>query len=150
MKPQKIIDYYCRLYGVAVPIIDYSNTQYFVTISSEGASVLYLRRGSKLLGRIVGEAMKRGTVLYAHNGWVAPLTWEKWRQIWARLFVPKIKDTAPEVNSARPYRSEVFETMKQPQAPKKPRRHGFERTFSANRSMNQLAHPLSGLRVELI
>jgi hypothetical protein len=151
MKPQTIIDNYCRLYGVTMPVIDHSETQYFVTLSRDGAGVLYLHRATKLLGRVVGEAMKRGTVLYVHNGWVAPLTWEKWKRTWERLFVPKMRNNIPEPNRhAPPYRSEIFEEMKQSRAPKKPRKHGFARTFSANSAMNLLTPPLSGLQVELL
>jgi hypothetical protein len=148
MKPHKIIDNYCRLHGVTMPVIDYSETRYFVTFSPEGAGVLYLREASKPLGRIVGEAMKRGTVLYVHNGCVAPLTWEKWKQTWERLFVPKVKNNSPEPNRVSPYKSEIFEAMAQPRAPKRPRKHGFERTFSANRAIDLIVGPLSGMRVE--
>ena len=150
MKPHKIIDNYCRLYGVTMPEIDYSQTQYFVTFSPDGAGVLYLHKASKLLGRVVGQAMKRGTVLYVHNGWVTPLTWENWEKTWARLFVPKRRNNTPEPNRVRPYQSEIFEAMKQSRPHKKPRKHGFERTFSANRSMNLLTSPLSEVRVERI
>lgn len=151
MKVQKIIDNYCRLYGATMPEIDYSQTQYFVTFSPDGAGVLYLHKPSALLGRIIGEAMKRGTVLYVHNGWVKPLTWETWKETWAKLFAPKPrKNTAPEPNTSRPYRSEIFETMKQKRAPKKPQRHGFECTFNANTSMNLLTPATFHIRVEYI
>lgn len=149
MKPHKIIDNYCRLYGATMPEIDYSKTQYFVTISPGVAGVLYMREPSKLLGRVVGEAMKRGHVLYVHNGWVTLLTWENWKITWKELFTPKVQDKNPEPNRAGPsYKSAIFEIMKQPRRRKKPRRHGFERTFIANQSMNSLGHPHSGIRVE--
>lgn len=151
MKPYKIIDNYCRLYGVTAPVIDYSQTRFFVTISPAGAQVMRLREPSRLLGRVVGEAMKRGTVLYVHNGWVKPLLWEKWKQTWDRLFAPKTqKSKAPSPNIVRPYKSEIFETMQQPRRPRKPRKHGFERTFTANQSMNLLTGSLPGIRVESI
>ncbi len=151
MKPHKIIDNYCRLYGVTMPVIDHSQTQYFVTFSpGEGARVLYLHKASKLLGRVVGRAMKRGTVLWVHNGCVRPLTWENWQTTWARLFVPKRRNNAPEPNRVRPRKSDVFETMKQPRVAKKPQKHGFERTFTANHAIESLSHPLSGMRVELL
>lgn len=133
MKTQKILDNYCRLYGVTMPEIDPTQTHYFVTFSADGARVLHIHKPSELLGRIVCGAMKRGTVLYVHNGWVKPLTWETWKQTWVKLFAPKPhKNNAPEPNTSRPYKSEIFETMKQKRAHKKPQKRGFERGFIAN------------------
>lgn len=151
MKAQTILGNYCRLYGATMPEIDSTQMDYFVTISPDGASVLYLHKASKLLGRIVGEAMKRGTVLYVRNGWVKPMTWETWKQTWAKLFAPKPrKNNTPAPNKVRPYKSEIFETMQGKRQRKKPQSHGYERTFSANQSMNALSHPLLGIRVEYI
>lgn len=150
MKPYKIIDNYCRLYGVTMPEIDYTETQFFATISPAGAQVMYLRKPSKLLGRVVGEAMKRGTVLYVHNGWVKVLTWENWKKTWNKLFAPKERNNRPEPKTARPYKSEIFETMQQPRRPKKPQKHGFERTFTANNNMNLLSGNFPGIHVETI
>lgn len=148
MKPHKIIDNHCRLYGIPMPVIDYSETQYFVTISSDGASVLYLRKPSKLLGRVVCAAMKRGKVLYVRNGWVTLLTWENWKHTWERLFAQKKRDNRPEPNRVRPYKSEIFETMQHPRTPEKPQKQGFRRTYSANLSLELLGSPHSGMRVE--
>lgn len=151
MKTQKILDNYCRLFGVTMPEIEPTQTHYFVTFSADGVGVLYMHKPSALLGRIVGEAMKRGTVLYVHNGWVKPLTWETWKQTWAKLFAPKARKTAPEPNtSPAPYRSEIFALVQPKRQHKKPQKHGFERTFSANQSMHLLSQPLSGMRVENI
>lgn len=148
MKPHKIIDNYCRLYGATAPPIDYSKTQIFVAISPGTANAFYLHKPSKLIGQIVGSAMKRGTVLYVHNGWVSPLTWETWERTWEKCFTPKRKDKSPRPNGTSPYKSEIFETMKQERIPKKPRRNGFKRTFTANKAMNAMESPLSGIRVE--
>lgn len=152
MKVSQIIDNYCqRYYKVKPPEINYAAPQYFVTISPEGAGVLYLHKdATPLLGRVVCEAMKRGTVLYVHNGRVAPLLWEKWSQTWERFFAPKKKNKAPEPNYMRPYKSEIFEEMQLKRAPKKPQKHGFERTFAANKAMNLLGHPLSKIQAERI
>lgn len=150
MKPYKVIGNYCRLYGVAMPEIDYSETQFFVAISSGGARVMRFCTPSKLLGRVVCEAMKRGTVLYVHNGWANVLTWEDWKKTWIKLFTPKKRNNAPEPNKIHPYKSEIFETMQQPRRYKKPQKHGFERTFSANINMNRLSGCLDGIRVEHI
>ena len=113
MKPHQIIGNYCQLYGVTVPEIDYSETQFFVAVSHECAKVMHWRGPSAFLGRIVCEAMKRGVVIYVHNGWVKLLTWENWKQTWAKLFVPKKRDTQPEPNTVLPYRSEIFEQGQQ-------------------------------------
>ena len=139
MKTQNIIDNYCRLYGVTMPEIDYAKTQYFVTISPDGAGVLYPRKASKLLGQVVGNAMKRGTVLYVNNGWGTLLTWEKWKRTWERLFAPQQpKSNAPEPDKSRPGRSEIFEAGQAKRPHKKPQKHGFKRTDAANFSMNLL------------
>lgn len=149
MKPHKIIDNYCRLYGITMPEIDYSKTQYFVAIAADRTEVMRYGKPSRLLGRIVCEAIKRGTVLYVHNGWVKVLTWENWPQIWERLFAPKERDTRPEPNTVRPYHSEIFEQAQQPRPSKKPQKHGFRRTFNANFAMS-LYGPTHGIHVEAI
>lgn len=151
MKTQKILDNYCRLYGATMPEINRAQTHYFVTISADGVGVLYLHKASKLLGQIVGRAMKNGTVLYVHDGWVKPLTWETWKQTWEKLFAPKPrKNNAPEPNTTKPYKSEIFETMKQKRNPKKPQNHGFERGFIANQSMNLLTPATLNMGVEYL
>lgn len=140
MKNRDILGHYCHLYGVTMPKIDRAETRYFVAFSGEGMRVLYLRNPSALLGRIVCGAMKRGTVLYLHNGSVRPLTWESWRDTWAKLFAPKPrKSKLPEPNNVGDYRSEVFETMQTTRPYKKPRNRGFARGYIANISMNRLA-----------
>lgn len=149
MKPHQIIGNYCQLYGVTVPEIDYSETQFFVAVSHECAKVMHWRGPSALLGRIVCEAMKRGVVIYVHNGWVKLLTWENWKQTWAKLFVPKKRDTQPEPNTVLPYRSEIFEQGQQERPRKKPQKHGFRRTFNANFAMN-LYGPTRGIRTEVL
>lgn len=151
MKTHKILDNYCRLFGVTMPEIEPTQTHYFVTFSADGVGVLYMHKPSALLGRIVGGAMKRGTVLYVHNGWVKPLTWETWQKTWKKLFAPKSrKSSMPMPNRERVYRSEIFETMQPKRPAKKARKGGFECTYKANTSMNLLSHPLSGVRVECI
>lgn len=150
MKPHKIIRKYCRDYKVATPEIDYSETRFFVTISPAGAQVMCLHQPSRLLGRVVCEAMKRGTVLYVHNGWVEVLTWENWKKTWNKLFAPKECDARPKPNTLRPYKSEIFEQMQQTHRYKKPRKHGFERTFTANNNMNLLSGNFPGVHVETI
>ena len=142
MKIQQILDNYCHLYGVNAPCIDYAETQYFVTISTDYTSVLSLRKPSKLLGQIVGNAMRRGVVLYVKNGRATLLLQENWRGLWAKLFATKSRtNNTPEPNISRPYKSEIFKTMQQPRARKKPAKHGFECTYRANTSMNLLGIP---------
>lgn len=148
MKPQKIIDNYCRFYGVTMPALDLAETQYFVTISPAGAEVLYLRKPSKLLGRVVGEAMKRGTVLSVHNGWVTLLTWEQWGKTWHKFFEPQKRNTAPVPNWVRPFRSEIFESAQQKRPYKNPRKQGFSRTAIANHAMELISQVQNGMRVE--
>lgn len=150
MKPHQIIGNYCQLYGVTVPEIDYSETQFFVAIAAGRTEVMRYRKPSALLGRVVCEAMKRGVVLYVHNGWVKLLTWENWPKTWAKLFVPKKYDTRPKPNTVRPYRSEMFEQGRQERPRKKPQKHGFLRTFNANLAMSLYPGPAHGLHVEAI
>ena len=147
MNTHKIIAEQCRLYGVSMPEIDYSQTQFFVTISSSGASVIYLREPSVLIGRIIGNSMKLGTVLHVRNGWTKTLTWENWKKTWAKLFEQKATDRKPEPNKVRPYKSEIFDTMKQPRSHKKPQKRGFERTFTANRALDLLSAGTTDIKV---
>lgn len=142
MKIQDITDKYCRLYGVDTLKINVSETQYFVTISAIGSSVLPLHKPSKLLGQVIGGAMKRGVVLYVNNGRNTLITWDNWKSIWSKLFTAKPrKKSAPEPNRSRPCRSQIFEDAQQQRRRKKPAKHGFERTFRANTSMNLLELP---------
>lgn len=151
MQAQKILDNYCRLYGVTMPIIDPTQTEYFVTISHDAAGVLYLHKASKLLGRIVGGAMRKGIVLLVRNGWVTLLTYDKWRQTWTKYFATKPRKKAIEPNTTpATYRSEIFETMQTKRAPKKPSKRGFERTYNANTAMNYLSTSTRGMRVEYL
>lgn len=149
MKLSQIIGNYCQLYGAPMPEIDYSETRFFVAIAASRTEVMRYRQSSRLLGRIVCEAMKRGIVLYVHNGWVKVLTWENWKKTWDKLFAPKKRDKHPEPNTVRPYRSEIFEQGQQERPRKKPQKHGFLRTFSANFAMN-LYGPTRGIRAEAI
>lgn len=50
MKAKDILDNYCRLYRVTMPEINPAETQYFVTISPDGADVLYLQQSVKTSG----------------------------------------------------------------------------------------------------
>ena len=141
MKTERIINTYCRIYGVKSPKIEVTTKEYFVTISADGSGVLSICKPSVLLGRIVGSALKRGAVLYVKNDLVTSITWSNWREIWSKLFTTKVRKTAPEPNVLRPYKSEMFETMQQKGARKKPAKRGFERTFKSNTAMNLLGLP---------
>ena len=142
MKIQDITDNYCRLYGVDAPKINVTETQYFVTISSIGSSVLPLHKPSKLLGQVIGGALKRGTVLYVNNGRDTLITWDNWKTIWGKLFTTKPrKNSAPEPNTVHPYKSQMFEEGQNKRRSKKPARKGFECTFRANTNMNLLGLP---------
>lgn len=138
MKTQQVIENYCRLYKVDSPVLYMQEKQFFVTISPDGSNVFYLRNSSKLLGQIIGGAMRRGTVLYVRYKKVTPVTWENWKWFWAKFFAPKVRNGAPEPNYSRPYKSEIFEDAQQRNVRKKPQKHGFEATFIANESMNRL------------
>ena len=138
MTPHKIIGEYCSLHGIDMPEIDYSVPRFFVTISTAGARVLYLREPAELLGRVVGNAMKQGIVLYVNNGYVKSLDWDSWKKTWARLFSPKKQDNTPKPNRSKGYHSEIFSTMQPYRNPKKPQKHGFERTYTANKSIELL------------
>ena len=142
MKIQDIIDNYCRLYKVDSPTINVSKMQYFVTISPNGSSVLSLHNSSKLLGQIVGNALKRGTVIYMNNGVYTLVTWENWKSIWSKLFATTSrKNSAPEPNVVRPYKSEMFEEGQTKRRNKKPAKKGFECTFRSNTTMNLFGVP---------
>ena len=142
MKIQNIIDNYCRLYGITMPVLNLAQTQYFVTISPDGSVVLPLNKPSKLLGQVIGRAMKRGTVLYVNNGRETLITWGNWKNIWNKLFSPKPrKNNTPEPNTLHPYKSEIFEAMQQKRGHKKYQKQGFECTYRANTSMNLFGVP---------
>lgn len=138
MKTLQVIENYCRLYKVDSPDISTQEKQFFVTISPAGSNVFYLHNSPKLLGQIIGSAMKRGTVLYVRYKKVTPVTWENWKWFWNRFFAPKVRDCAPKPNYSRPYKSEIFEDAQQRNLRKKPQKHGFISTFIANESMNLL------------
>ena len=94
------------------------------------------------MGQVIGGALKRGIVLYVNNGRDTLVTWDNWKIIWGKLFATKPrKNNLPEPNTLRPYKSEVFEDGQHKRRSKKPARHGFERSFNANTSMNLLGLP---------
>ena len=138
MKIQQVIENYCRLYHVASPEVNAQEMQYFVTISPDGSDVFYPRKSSKLLGQIIGAAMRRGTVLYVCYKKIEPVTWENWKWFWNAFFAPKVRNHIPSPNYSRPYKSEMFEQGQQKSVRKKPQKHGYECTFTANKSMNML------------
>lgn len=139
MKTQQVIENYCSLYHVNLPEVDMQEKQYFVTISPDGSDVFYLRKSSKLLGQIIGAAMKRGTVLYVCHEKIIPVTWDNWKWFWNKFFAPQMRNHNPVPNYSRPYKSKIFEEAQQKNLHKKVRKRGFESTFIANKSMNLLS-----------
>lgn len=138
MRVQQIIGNYCRLYGVQEPTINPAETRYFVTISGGESKVFYIRGRLVLLGQIIGGQMKRGTVLYVHGRRITPVTWEKWKIFWRKFFAPKVVDKNPEPSREHQPAPGIFQLMQQRDIPRKPLKRGFERTETANRSMNML------------
>ena len=149
MKTQQVIENYCRLYHVSSPEVNMQEVQYFVTISPDGAEVFNLRKSSKILGQIIGAAMKRGTVLYVCHKKIDPVTWENWKWFWNVFFAPKVRNRLPSPNHSRPYKSEMFEEGQQKSVRKKPQKRGYECTFIANKSMNLLTpHRIPSIKIE--
>lgn len=148
MKAQQVIENYCSLYHVDTPKINIQEVRYFVTISPGRSDVLYLHKPSKLLGQIIGAAMKRGTVLYICHGKVIPITWENWKQIWDTLFAQKARDHSPVPNFSRPYKSKIFEELQQKDVYRKPQKRSIASVYTNNKSMDLLAPVRSpGIRI---
>lgn len=138
MKTQQVIENYCHLYKANPPEVNMQEVRYFITISSGHSNVFYPRKPSKLLGQIIGSAMRRGTVLYICRKKVILVTWENWKWFWNVFFAPKVRNNAPEPNYTRPYKSEIFEEAQHKRLYRKPQKHGNECTFVANKSINLL------------
>ncbi len=138
MNVQQVIGNYCRVYGASEPEMDREAKRFFVTVSIGEAKVFPWRENSVLLGKIIGSEMKRGIVLLVEGSRVSPVTWEKWAEVWQRFFAPKRKDKNPSPNRERVPKAGIFQLMQQERQPRKPQKHGFERTHIANLSMNYL------------
>ncbi len=137
MKPSKIIDNYCRLYGVTMPSLDLSQTEYFVMIDSSEARIRTYQR-STLLGQIVCSAMKRGVVLHVRNGWVKPIEWDTWKEFWSRYFAPKKRESKniPEPYRAKRKEPSMFDEGMQSRPSKKPKKGSAEFSHRANLNLH--------------
>ncbi|MFR9543028.1 MAG: hypothetical protein SNJ29_13700 [Rikenellaceae bacterium] len=130
---------YCQIYGVTVPQCGTSNSAYFVAIDTSEARV-YPYKQSKLLGQVIGSAMKRGVVFYVRDGWVKPLIWEEWRGFWSRHFAPQKhkNNNLPEPYRAPKYKRSAFDEGKGARQSEKPSKRGFETTYTANTNLYRL------------
>ena len=144
MKTEQIIGNYCRLYKTDAPTIGAYQTEYFVTINLLEARVLPYHC-SAALGRVVCEAMKRGTVLYVRNGIVTPLSWGHWKKFWSDKFEakPKKKKKAlPSPCYEKKKERSIFDEMLPTRSRKKCRGSGFERTYNAFVNTNRMGTPI--------
>lgn len=137
MKAKDIIGNYCHLYGVTMPSIDLSKTEYFVMIDSSQVRVQTYQR-STLLGKVISSAMKRGIVLHVRNGWVKPLEWDSWKEFWSRYFAPKKRESK---NLFEPYRERkkersAFDDAMPSRPRKKTKKGGFEFTHTSNMNLH--------------
>ena len=138
MNVQQVIGNYCRVYGAREPEMDRKVKRCFVVVSIGEAKVFPWWENSVLLGKIIGSEMKRGIVLLVEGRRITPVTWEKWAEVWQRFFAPKRKDKNPSPNRERPPKAGIFQLMQQARPSRRPQKHGFERTYIANLSMNYL------------
>ncbi len=141
------VGYYCQLFGVTMPDCDLSQGDFFLLFSPSEVRVLDNRR-SKLLGQIVGSAMKSGVVLHLRDGVAKGLEWDTWRAFWRDNFAPVVK--ARKNRDPEPYtpprkkrgEENVFQIMQGRRSKKRPQSHGYERTYIANKSMDLYGTPI--------
>ena len=139
MKPSKIIDNYCQLYGVTMPEINFSQEDFFVMIDSSEVHIRTYQR-STLLGQIVCSAMKRGVVLYVRNGWVKPLEWDSWKEFWSKYFArkPKSRKSLPNPYNGKIKKRTMFDDAMPSRPAKKFHKGGLDLNHRINQNLNMM------------
>lgn len=140
-----VINLYCQKHGITMPdceserVVELvsNRTKFFVFIDGKGVETLVMSERSTLVGKIVGYRVKRGTVIYFHDGAYRVVTPENWNETW-KMITPK----APQVQDDRiivPIRKRTMFDDALPDRPqKKFSKRGFSRTHTANEAMMRL------------
>lgn len=140
-----IINFYCQIHGITMPenelynILEMlqGNARFCVFISKLGCETLRIDQRSELVGKIVGGRVKRGTVLFFHDGAYRVATPENWRETW-RMLVPKPEKIVDDRIFVPKRKRTIFDEGLPDRAQKKAARRGFERTYNANLGIDRL------------
>lgn len=144
-KSVSTINFYCQVYGITMPENELynilamlqENARFCVFISKLGCETLRIDQRSELVGKIVGGRVKRGTVLFFHDGAYRVVTPENWRETW-KMLVPKPERIVDDRIIVPKRKRTIFDEGLPDRVQKKAARRGFERTYIANESITRM------------
>lgn len=140
------INLYCQKYGITMPeretqkILELlsANDRFCVFIDNFGVELLRISERSALIGKIVGGRVKRGTVLFFHDGAYREVTRDNWAKTW-KMLVPKPEKIVDDRIIMPICKRTMFEDALPDRPLKKMAKRGFSRTYNANVSMARLS-----------
>ncbi len=140
-----VINFYCQKYGITMPeseeqnILEMlrNNIRFCVFIDKSGINLLRIHERSVLIGKIVGARVKRGAVLFFHDGTYRVVTRENWNKTW-KMLIPKPERIVDDRIIVPIRKRTMFDDALPERPQKKMAKRGFSRTNSANRSMDRL------------
>lgn len=139
------INFYCQKYGITMPeseeqnILEMlrNNSRFCVFIDKSGIDLLRINERSVLIGKIVGARVKRGVVLYFHDGAYRVVICENWNETW-KMLIPKPERIVDDRIIVPIRKRTMFEDALPERPPKKMSKRGFSRTHTANLSMMRM------------
>jgi predicted DNA-binding transcriptional regulator len=116
-----------------------SNNKFFVFIGKSGLDILEMRERSELLAKIVSARVRRGIVLFFHDGAIREITRKDTPYIWQTVAPKKVIERDDrEIIPVK--KRTIFEEAMNEQPRKKYRNWGFPRTMQANEAMYRFIH----------
>ena len=140
------INLYCKTYGITMPEPETqkvlqmlsNNSRFCVFIDKSGVDLLHIHERSVLIGKIVGARVKRGIVLFFHDGAYRVVTQDNWQETW-RMLIPKPEKIVDDRIIVPIRKRTMFDDALPERQPKKMSKRGFSRTHNANVSMSRLS-----------
>lgn len=139
------INLYCAKYGITIPesealkvselLVD--NTRFCVCIDKNGVELLPIRERSMLIGKIIGGRIKRGIVLYFHDGAYRTITPENWEETW-KMLIPKVEKIVDDRIRVPKRERTMFDEAMPARGYKKMSKRGFSCTYYANEAMGRM------------
>lgn len=137
-----LVNFYTSQYGITVPEntvgqmrkLQSDCAKFFVFIDEKGAEILQMRERSTLVGKIVGGRIRRGVVLYFHDGACRTVTRENWRETWA-MIVPKTPVPEDDRIIVPVRKRTAFDDAMPTRPAKKMHKRGFSQTERSARNM---------------
>lgn len=143
------INFACMQQGITMPECEVKrieqmlqvNQRFFVFVDKGGLDIVLMREKSDLLSKIVSGRMKRGKVLFFHDGAYRAVTRENWEET-RRMISPSklvLRDDRIPVSNRK---QTAFDEGMPERPHKKFSRKGFLCTLIANESMQRVSKPI--------